>query len=149
MTTSDAIETFLAQPAIAVVGVSRCGSKFGNAAFRTLRDKGYHVYQIHRLAEAIGGTRCYSRLTDTPEKVSAVFVSVPLREALGVIRDAADAGIRHVWLQPGAESPEAIALCARLDIDVVAGECILMFASPTGFHQLHRLVRRITGALPA
>jgi uncharacterized protein len=149
VTNAKAIDAFLAQPIIAVVGVSRSGRKFGNAAFRTLRDKGYRVYAIHPDAKAIEGESCYRSLSATPEPVSAVLVVVPPRDALGVIREAAAARIHHVWLQQGAESPDALALCAELGIQVVSGECILMFARPTGIHRAHQFVNRVLGHLSA
>ena len=143
------IEGFLAEPAIAVVGVSRSGKKFGNAACRTLRDRGYRVYLVHRDAETIDGMKCYPRLSELPERVESVLVVVPPAKALDVIRDAAAAGIHHVWLQQGAESPEAVELAATLPVDLVTGECVLMFAQPTGIHKLHRAWRRFFGTLPA
>ena len=41
MTSKRLIDDFLAQPALAVVGVSRSGKGFGNVAARELRGKGY------------------------------------------------------------------------------------------------------------
>jgi hypothetical protein len=56
--------------------------------------------------------------------------------AVGASRDnsaeAAAAGIHHVWLQQGAESPEVLKACRDAGIDAVSGECVLMFARPTG-----------------
>jgi predicted CoA-binding protein len=72
-----------------------------------------------------------------------VLIVVPRWAALDVIREAAAAGARHVWLQQGAESQPAIDLATSLGLDVVAGECILMFANPTGIHRLHRGVRKL------
>jgi uncharacterized protein len=149
MTTARAIQDFLAAPAMAVVGVSRSGRKFGNAACRTLREKGYRIYPIHPSATSLNGEPCYARLRDLPEAVSSVLVVVPPRKALEVMRDAAAAGARHVWLQQGAESPEAYDLAASLGIGLVAGECILMFAKPTGIHRAHRTIRRVVSGLPA
>ena len=149
MKTSEAIETFLAQPALAIVGVSRSGRKFGNAACRALREKGYRVYPIHPSAARIDGVTCYGRFTDLPEPVGGVLIVVPPRDAIDVIHEAADAGIRRVWLQQGAESLEALDECERLGIDVVSGECILMFAHPTGIHKAHRILRRMFVSLPA
>ena len=53
-----------------------------------------------------------------------------------------------MWLQQGAESPAAIRVGAELGVKVVAGECILMFARPTGIHRAHRWLRQITHRLP-
>jgi len=149
MTTRKAIEAFLAHPAIAVVGVSRTEHKFGNLACRVLREKGYRVYQVHRRAATIGGQPCYATLDDLPEKVNAVLVVVPPWEAIDVIGEAAAAGIHDVWLQQGAESEDAAQLAARLKLNLVAGECILMYAKPTGIHRMHRLVRRVMGVTPS
>ena len=147
MTSARAIERFLAAPAIAVVGISSKKHKFGNVACRTLRDKGYRIYQIHRHATTIDGHECFPRLADVPEKVESVLIVVPRREVLDVIREAAAAGARHVWLQQGAESDAAADLATSLCLDVVAGECVLMFASPSGIHRLHRGLRQLLGAV--
>jgi len=149
MTSAKSIEAFLDNPSIAVVGVSRSGKGFGNAACRSLRTKGYRVYPVNWATPTVDGIRCYSRLSDLPERVNAVLVVVPPPQAVDVIRDAAAAGIRHVWLQQGAESPDVLRLGAELGLDVVAGECILMFAQPTGIHKVHRWLRQITHRLPA
>jgi predicted CoA-binding protein len=149
VTSAKSIEAFLDNPSIAVVGVSRSGKGFGNAACRSLRTQGYRVYPVNSSAPTIDGIRCYSRLSELSERVNAVLVVVPSPQAVDVIREAAAAGIRHVWLQQGAESPEAVKLGADLGLDVVSGECILMFAHPTGIHRAHRWLREVTQRLPA
>jgi predicted CoA-binding protein len=143
MTTSERIDAFIAQPALALVGASRQKHHFGNAALRTLREKGYRVYPIHRDAAQIDGVKCYGSLTALPERVGGVVIVVPPWESINVVRAAARAGITRVWLQQGAQSIEALNECDRLGIDVVAGECILMFANPTGIHKAHRVVARL------
>jgi uncharacterized protein len=149
MTSATSIEAFLGNPSIAVVGVSRSGRGFGNAACRSLRKQGYRVYPVNWSAPTVDGIRCFSRLSELPERVNAVLVVVPPAQAVDVIRDAAAAGIHHVWLQQGAESPDVLRLAAELGLDVVAGECILMFARPTGIHRAHRWLRQVTHRLPA
>jgi predicted CoA-binding protein len=149
MKISETIDAFLAQPAIAVVGVSRSARHFGNSACRVLRDKGYRVYPVHRCAAQIDGMKCYARLADLPERVGGVLIVVPPRDAIDVIYDAAAAGITRVWLQQGAESQEGLKVCEQLGVDVVSGECILMFARPTGIHRAHRFVRHMMHGLTA
>jgi|SRR5690349_2142619 uncharacterized protein len=145
MTTQRAIAEFLAHPSLAVIGVSRSGRKFGNTASRVLREKGYVVYPIHPSATEIDGVTCYRRFSDLPEPVECALVVVPPANAIDVIRAAAAAGVRHVWLQPGAESPAAEATASTLGVNLIAGECILMFARPTGIHKFHLLCRRAFG----
>jgi predicted CoA-binding protein len=149
MSSMRSIDAFLAHPAIAVVGVSRSGHKFGNGACRILKKKGYRVYPMHWSGAVVDGVHTYVDFKDLPERVNAVLVVVPPAQALRVVRDAAAAGIHHVWLQQGAESPEVLRLCRELGLDTVSGECILMFAQPTGAHRIHQWVRRYTQGLPA
>jgi len=146
MTTTQTIDAFLGNPAIAVIGISRNQHKFGNTACRVLKEKGYRVYPLHRRAATIDGMKCYRHLSDLPEQVNAALVVVPPWEAIDVIGEAAAAGIGYVWLQQGAESVEAANLAARLKIALIAGECILMYAKPTGIHRVHKLIRRMMGA---
>jgi len=149
MASAQAIEAFLDNPSLAVVGVSRSGNGFGNSACRALRAKGYRVYPVNWSAPTVDGVRCYARLNELPERVNAMLVVVPPEQALGIVREAAAAGIRHVWLQQGAESPEVLRLGADLGLSVIAGECILMFAKPAGIHSLHHWLWRVTRRLPA
>lgn len=139
------IDAFVAEPAIAVVGLSRSGRKFGNLACRTLGDHGYRVYPIHPTATAIDGRTCYARLADLPEPVNALLVVVSPARATALLDDAAAAGIHKVWLQQGAESPEALARGKALGLDVVSGACVLMYAHPTGIHRVHRWVSDLLG----
>ena len=104
---------------------------------------------MHPQADLVDGERCFRSLADLPEPVDAVLVVVPPEQALGVAREAAQAGIRRVWLQQGAQSPQVIQACAELGLETVAGECILMFARPTGVHKAHKWVWGLLGKLPA
>ena len=74
---------------------------------------------------------------------------VPPERAIELVREAAAAGIRQVWLQQGAESPRVLDACRELGLTVVSGECILMFASPSGVHKMHRWVHDLTHRRPA
>lgn len=143
------IERFLAQPALALIGASRTGEKFGNLILRELRKKGLHVYPLNPAVSTLDGVPCYAHLADMPEEVGGVIVCVSPDDAVTAVRDAADAGIKHVWLQQGAESPYVANLCKELGLDAVIGECILMYASPTGIHRAHRWLEGALGRLPA
>ena len=110
---------------------------------------GYTLYPIHPQAETIEGERCFPNLGALPEPVDGVLVVVPPAQTEQVVRDAAAAGIRRVWMQQGAESPAAIQFCKENGINAVHGECILMFAEPAAwFHRAHRWVWKLLGKLP-
>lgn len=149
MTSKAAVHDFLAQRSLALIGMSRGGKKFGNSIYQELSAKGYRVLPVHPTAEAIGGARCYPSLRALPEAVGGVVVVVPPAETEKVVREAAEAGIRRVWLQQGAESPAAVRFCEEQGMQVVHGECILMFAEPAAFyHRMHRWVWGLLGRLP-
>lgn len=149
MTSQAAVRDFLAQRTLALVGMSRGGKKFGNTIHQELSAKGYRVLPVHPSAETIGDARCYPSLEALPEKVGGVIVVVPPAETEKVVREAAAAGIRRVWMQQGAESPAAIRFCEEQGMQVVPGECILMFAEPAAFyHRMHRWVWGLLGKLP-
>jgi predicted CoA-binding protein len=149
MATKAAVSDFLAQRMLAVVGASRTGTKFGNTAYKELKAKGYKVIPVNPQAEIIDGDPCYPSLSALPEAVDGVLIVVPPSETEKVVRDAAEAGIRRVWMQQGAESQAAIRFCEERGISVVHGECILMFADPTAVHhRLHRWAWGILGKLP-
>jgi len=149
MTTKAAINDFLAQQKIAVVGVSRNSKKFGNIVYKDLRKKGYQTFAINPSATTVDGEPCYPDLHSLPQPVDAMVVVVPPAETEKIVRQAAEVGIRHVWMQQGAESEQAIRLCKENNINVIHGQCILMFSEPTGFmHRLHRWVWSVLGKLP-
>ncbi len=144
---NQAIKDFVASKAIAVVGVSRGGAKFGNTIFTELKQRGYSVYIVHPEAKEINGEPCYPNLQALQGKVDAVLVSVPPANAGQVIEDAAAAGIHNVWLQQGSESPEVLQRASELGLHVVSGKCVLMYAEPvTSFHTVHRFFAKLFGA---
>jgi uncharacterized protein len=149
MTSKATVDSFVAERTLAIVGVSRSGKGFGNVILRELSAKGYRMLPVHQEVPTIDGFRTSPSLAALPEKPGGVVVVVPPARALQVVRDAHAAGITRVWLQQGAGSPEAIRFCEEHGMTVVHGECLLMFADPTGFiHRAHRWVWRVTGKLP-
>ena len=150
MTTKKVVEEFLAQKNIAVIGVSRKKTKFGNAIYRELKQKGYNVFPVNPNMSEFEGDTCYPDLLSIPEKVDAVVINIPPSQTEKVVREAKEAGIKKVWLQQGSQSDEAVKYCEENGIDCVSNECILMFAQPSAFiHRAHKWVWGFLGKLPA
>lgn len=142
------IGEFISGKRIAIAGVSRSGKKFGNAAHKELKSRGYEVFLIHPEAKEIDGDPCYPSLSELRGKVDGVLVSLPPSQAGPVLREAADTGVQHVWLQQGAETKELLALGKELELKMVSGKCILMYAPPVkSFHGFHRFVNKLLGQL--
>jgi uncharacterized protein len=149
MTSKTAVDGFMAERTLAIVGVSRSGRKFGNAILKDLSAKGYRMLPVHPEATTIDQFPTSPSLAALPEKPGGVVVVVPPAQALQVVHEAHEAGIRRVWLQQGASSPDAIRFCEEHGMSVVHGECLLMFAEPVGFfHGAHRWVWKLIGRLP-
>jgi predicted CoA-binding protein len=150
MNSKKAVEEFLAQKKIAVVGVSRKKAKFGNAIYRELKQKGYNVFPVNPNMQTFEGDACYPGLLSIPEKVDAVIVNVLPVQTEKVVKEATQAGINKVWLQQGSQSDTAVKYCEENGIDCVSNECILMFAQPSAFiHRAHKWVWGVLGKLPA
>jgi len=150
MNSKKVVEDFLIQKNIAVVGVSRKKTKFGNAIYRELKQKGYNVFPVNPNMSVFEGDTCYSDLLSIPEQVDAVVINVPPAQTEKVVKEVNEVGIRKVWLQQGSQSDEAVKYCEENGIEYVSNECILMFAQPSAFiHRAHKWVWGVLGKLPA
>lgn len=126
---ASAIQAFFDQASYAVVGASRQRHKFGNQVLRLYQRLGWTVLPINPHAEEVEGLPCVSELQDLEEVPDAISVITPPHVTTSVVREAIRLGIRHIWLQPGAESPEAVADCRAAGIDLIwGGPCILVDA---------------------
>lgn len=143
------IDEFMALKSIAIVGVSRNKDKFGNAIYRDLKAKGYKVMAVNPKLDMVEGDRCYAGLGALPEKADGVVIVISPAETVAVIEEAARLGIKYVWLQQGANSPESEAKCQELGLNVVSGECIFMFLEPVqSIHGFHRFIWKLFGKMP-
>jgi predicted CoA-binding protein len=149
MVTQAAIQQFLAQKKIAVIGVSRSTKEFANSAYRMLKSRGYSVFPVNPFTERVEGDRCYTSVKALPEKVDGALVMLPPEKTESVVPEIVAAGIRNIWIQQKSESERAVQYCVDHNINVVHNECIIMFAEPVGFpHRLHRWIKKLTGKLP-
>ena len=119
------IQEFLTFRRFAVVGVSNDPKKYGHLVYHNLKDKGYTVFAVNPKLQQIGDDACYANLTELPEAVDGAILVVPPPVTERVVRQAADAGIDRVWMQPGAESDEAIRFCKERNMAVVHDACIM------------------------
>lgn len=121
-----AIEEFLGQKEIAVVGASRSPAKYGFIVYKKLKSAGYKVYAINPKASSIDGDPCYPDLRSLPESVKAAVVITPPEITEKIAAQAVRAGFKYVWLQPGAESEAAIDVLQANGIAVIYNTCLLV-----------------------
>jgi predicted CoA-binding protein len=127
------IQSFLAAGTFAVVGASTDRSKYGNKVLRCYQQHGREVYPINPKAQEVEGLKAYASLAALPTKVSAISVITPPEATERVVHEAHAAGVKHIWMQPGAESQEAIRTAESLGLNVIAGgPCLLVVL---GYHE--------------
>ena len=143
-----AIQDFIELKQLAILGVSRSGKKFGNSIYTELKGRGIQVFIVHPEAQEINGEKCYPNLVALQGKVDGVVICLPPSQSGQALRDAAAAGIKPIWLQQGADSPEVLAVANELGQHPIVGKCILMYAPPVrSFHGWHRWFMKLIGQL--
>lgn len=140
------IQNFIEQKKVAIVGASRDGKKFGNAAAKELQERGYEVFYVHPEVPEIDGQPTYPSLDAVKDQAQSVWVSVAPERGEAILRDAAAVGLTKVWLQQGGDTPELVQLGEELNLELVSGKCILMYAEPVrSFHKFHQVVWKLIG----
>ena len=121
------IEEFLKAGAFGVIGASADRSKYGNRVLRCYQQHGLKAIPVNPKAKEIEGATCVASVSDLPDEVTSISVITPPPVTEQVVEQAAQKGIKNVWMQPGAESPRAVDLCREHGINVIAdGSCILV-----------------------
>lgn len=129
---NDPVQDFLAEKSFAVVGASPDRSKYGNKVLRCYMQNGRAVTPVHPKEPVVEGLTAYASLGAIPDKPGAVSVITPPAVTEKVVEECAKLGIKHIWMQPGAESDAAIARAEELGLSVIAGgPCLLVVL---GFH---------------
>ena len=124
---TDPIQDFLAGGPFAVVGASTDRAKYGNKVLRCYLQNGRDAHPVNPKADEVEGRHAFADLASIPEPVHGVSIITPPAVTERVVEDAAEAGIRHVWMQPGAESDAAVARAGELGLNVIAGgPCLLV-----------------------
>lgn len=143
------VEAFLLQQHIAVVGYSRDPKKFGAQVFEMLKTNGYQVYAVNPSGGSTPvGEPVYAAVPELPNHVRAVIIATKPDVTNEIIRQVAETGMNHVWVQQMSENNDTIRILEESQLSFVAKRCIFMYANPTGFHKFHRWLVGLFGRLP-
>jgi predicted CoA-binding protein len=127
MTEQEHIQKFLAGRRFAVVGASTDRSKYGNKVLRAYLQNQRDAVPVNPSAEEVEGIRAYHDLASVPDGIDAVSIITPPAVTEKVVAQALERGIKHIWMQPGAESPAAIAAAEKSGANVISGgPCVLV-----------------------
>ena len=121
MSIQEQIDEFLRGSPHAVVGASQDQSKYGNKVLRAYLQQNRPVFPINPKTETVEGLTAYPNLSSLPEPVHGISIVTPPHVTELVVEQAAEIGIKNVWMQPGSESVTAIARAEELGMNVIAG----------------------------
>lgn len=131
------VAEFLAGKRIAVAGVSRGSASAANPVYRKLRDAGYDTIPVNPNAAQVEGVTCYPDLASVPGQLDGVMIATHPDVSAEVVRQAADRGVKHVWMHrsfgQGSVSDAAVRECERLGLSCIVGGCPLMYVKPVDF----------------
>lgn len=112
---------------IAVFGATQDRCKFGCKVLVDLHQGCYVVCGINPKYREIEGIPCLPDIRSLPQKPDLLVFVAPSEITEKVVIEACEAGIGKIWMQPGSESPSAIAFCAENGMDVVHDACIMIY----------------------
>jgi hypothetical protein len=126
-------DAFFRLKTFAVVGVSEDLTKFGRIVYDRLKRAGMKVYPVNPKLDTVAGDKCYRSLSALPVKPEGVSVVVPPKATIEVAKEAVKVGVKAVWMQPGAEHPDAVKILKDAGIPVIyGGSCILVALAKQG-----------------
>lgn len=133
MSIQEQINQFLSAGVFGVIGASSNRQKFGNRVLRCYLQKGKRAIPVNPNEVEIEGVACVKSVEDLPPEVKSISMITPPAVTEQLVPRAIAHGISNIWMQPGAESPAAVALCREKGINIIAdGSCLLVVM---GYHE--------------
>ena len=133
MNIQEQIKQFLESPAFGVIGASANRQKYGNKVLRCYLQNGRKAIPVNPNEAEIEGIACVATLNDLPPDALSISMITPPAVTAKLVPLAIEKGIKNIWMQPGAEHPDAVALCLERGINVIAdGSCVLVIM---GYHE--------------
>lgn len=120
-------ETFLSATRFAVAGASNDRTKFGNKVLRALWDSGRDAIPIHPTESKVEERAAQASVLDVEQAPESLSIVTPPRVTRTVVEEAIKAGVKTIWMQPGAEDAEASAHAREAGVLVIDdGSCVLV-----------------------
>ena len=123
----DDMSTFLSGETFAVAGASTNPEKVGNLAFQALLKSGRTVFPLNPTAKEVEGHPAFVSLADLPLVPDSLSLVTPPPVTRSMVNEAIQLGVKHIWMQPGAEDAEASQAARAAGLTVIDdGSCILV-----------------------
>ena len=142
---SSAYEEFWANSSFAFVGHS-AKKGFPELSYGAAKELGKTIYAVDPSVEEIAGDKTYPNLQSLPNKVDAAVLEVPREETVDLVRQAAEAGIKNVWIHANRDTPQAVELGREKGLNVLTGTCAVMYLKQGfSYHSIHKWVNMLFG----
>lgn len=123
--TDDEIRKIYSMKNIAVVGMSKNPDKAAHYVPKYLLDQGFNIIPVNPTTSEILGKKCYSSLSDIPDRVDIVDVFRPSDQVMPVVEESVKIKPKVIWLQEGIHNSEAEEVAHKAGIDIVYNRCML------------------------
>jgi predicted CoA-binding protein len=121
---ADLVQEMLEQRVWAVVGSFRSEEKWAYRIYRKLKQRDHIVYAVNPGMKEVDGDPVYASLADLPEVPAVVNIVTPPPVTEELVKECARLGIPYVWMQPGAESEEAVRAAEDAGLKVLHHACV-------------------------
>jgi uncharacterized protein len=124
------IEVFLNASTFAVAGASQDRSKYGNKVFRAIVASGRTVYPLNPTTVEVESHPAFATIAELPVVPESLSIVTPPHVTRQVIQQAIAAGVKNIWMQPGAEDAQGSQAARDAGLNVIDdGSCILVLLS--------------------
>lgn len=132
----NAMRTFLAPEAVAVIGASRDSTTIGGQLFHNLVTTEFHgpVFPVNPKADVVHGVLAYPSIGDVPRDVDVAFIVVPAPLVARVARECGEKGVRGLvvisagFAEVGGDGParqqELMDICRAYGMRVIGPNCM-------------------------
>ena len=93
--------------------------------YKRLKSEGYTVYPVNPMYEIVEGETCFPNLESLPQKPEVLDMVVSPKRGKAFIEEAAQLGIKNIWLQPGTYDSELLTLIKEKQL-VGIQACVLV-----------------------
>jgi predicted CoA-binding protein len=140
---ASAHEAFWTGSSYAFVGHS-AKKGFPHISYAQAKKSGKKVFAVDPSVDQIDGDKTYPNLRSLPRKVHGVVLEVPREETLDLVKQAADAGIKNIWIHMNRETPEALEFARKKRLNVLTGTCAVMYvAQGFTYHSIHKWINKV------
>ncbi len=159
----DPLDNFFSPKSIAVVGASTKPGKIGHELVKNVSQYEYKgkIFPVNPKAETILGLKCYSSISEIPEKIDLAIYAAPSNILPKLVEEAGKKGVKNAIIVSGgfkemgettaSYEEELVSVATKYDMRIIGPNCIGVFDSETRldtfFYPYDRMKRPIAGGI--